>query len=718
MTFKVGNTEINTVSMIEPYGDDLNLDFTMDYPEHTKPWVRPSEWLDMPEVASGAAALIFVPSGNDDFIVGMYARGTGLYPYATTHIDIDWGDGHSGLFYGTRVDNGNSAGYTGSLFKKYSFDALPENTQFEHNGWPVRQVVIQIDGSSSGIGYVSVTPLDGHNVGSISKTITNNNPEYYYQDVDGSFVNYRRTGNNYGYQDKTQSSPLLELIVKGPTITGVGIGSERRRHKNCQRVELDVAAVSPYELFYDMNRLQEVVISSGATSSYNNFYRTFNGCTRLTEAPMLDMSNATGVYAMFASCVNLKQVPLYDTSNVAFFRSMLSRTTSLENIPELDVSNGTDFQSMFNSCYNLTTIPSGLDFSNGQNFESMFYQCTALQSVPKFDFSNATTLRSMFYDCRSLTGSFEIDAPNLTYYGLREAFNACVMIKKMHVKNIGGAKDLQYSFRSFANCKSFKWEDTQAQPIILRETFAYNYFLVDALDIDFSQVTGAYGAYQYCWNLKNVPVYDFSSMTDSQNMFSNCKSLAEVDFRNVADKPNTANMFASCENLRRAPSGFFQDYDSTPRYYLNMFNTCYFLEDVSMYTISGSTSSSTNNNSLFGDCHRLTNPPKTINTQYGLKYMFRNCYSLTHAGPYDLSESLDNTNMFENCNSLRTVDISGINSSISFRSTFLGSGELTKIINNLGTTSASLDVRYTYGAYELHPDTIAIATNKGWSVLT
>ena len=40
MTIKLGNTEINTVSMIEPYGDDLNLDFSMEYPEHTKPWVR------------------------------------------------------------------------------------------------------------------------------------------------------------------------------------------------------------------------------------------------------------------------------------------------------------------------------------------------------------------------------------------------------------------------------------------------------------------------------------------------------------------------------------------------------------------------------------------------------------------------------------------------------------------------------------------------------
>ena len=46
--------------------------------------------------------------------------------------------------------------------------------------------------------------------------------------------------------------------------------------------------------------------------------------------------------------------------------------------------------------------------------------------------------------------------------------------------------------------------------------------------------------------------------------------------------------------------------------------------------------------------------------------------------------------MFNRCNSLRTVDISGINASIGFYDCFLGSGELTKIINNLGTVSATL----------------------------
>lgn len=719
MSIKLGNTEINTVSMIEPYGDDLNLDFSMEYPEHTKPWVRPSYWLDMPEVVSGVAALIFVPSGNDDFIVGMYARGTGTSTSnVPTHIDIDWGDGHSGLFYGTRSDNSYYAGYFGSLFKKYSFDALPESTQFEHNGWPVRQVVIQVDGSSSGIGYTSVTPLDGHNVGGASRTQTQDNREYYYQDVDGSFVNFQRTGNAYNHQNNRQTSPLLELIVKGPTITGVQIGHESRRYHNCERVELDVAQVNPRYLFYAMHKLQDLTIPSGATAGYSDFLRMFNGCTRLTEAPMLDMSSATSVDSLFAGCINLKTIPLYNTSNVTKFRNMFGRCSSLENIPVFDTSNGTDFEYMFSTCHGLTSIPSGFDFSNGINLNYMFQYNIALQAVPKFDFANVTGIRSMFLDCRNLKSSFEVNAPNLAYWGLNQTFYNCHNINKMDVKDIGGAKDLSSSFQGLVNCKNFKWSDSGCQPINMWQAFAYSYHLTDAPDIDFSQVTGARGCFTYCWNLKNVPVYDFSSMTYTESMFNNCKSLSEIDFKNVLNKCNANSMFNTCENLRRAPSGFFQDYNSTPYYYPSMFANCYYLEDVSAYTISGSTNTSTNNQNLFYQCYRLYNFPQEINTERGCRGMFYRCESATHAGPYDLSPSLDNSSMFNQCYSLRTVDISGINASIGFNDCYLGSGELTKIINNLGTVSATLDIRNNYGAYELHPDTIAIGTNKGWSILT
>ena len=41
------------------------------------------------------------------------------------------------------------------------------------------------------------------------------------------------------------------------------------------------------------------------------------------------------------------------------------------------------------------------------------------------------------------------------------------------------------------------------------------------------------------------------------------------------------------------------------------------------------------------------------------------------------------------------------------------------IFNNLETvSSATIDIRQNHGTSELHPDTIAIATGKGWTVST
>ena len=716
MTFKVGNTEINTVSMIEPYGDDLNIDMKSIHEEHLKPWVRPSEWLDMPEVTDGAAALIYVPSGNDDFIISLFARNGDVSNNCPTYINVDWGDGYSGVFSGTRSDGGVTyPGYFGYLHKRYTFDSLPESTQFEHNGWPVRQVIIELDGSISGISHVNFRPLSGRWVGSHS----NYDTDPYYTDYDGSIVNITRTGNTYNNQNNRQSSTLLDLLVRSSGINVAYISSSSEvSHKYCERVVLDTSGVYTPYLFFDMQRLQSVEMASGSTATQRDFRSMFQGCSRLTEVPFFDTSSATGVESIFNGCINLKQIPQYDTSSVTDFTAMFHRNQSLVEIPSLDFSNGVRFESMFSYNFNLQTIPSGLDFSSAREFDYMFQYCTKLQAVPKFDFSNIVDMRSMFRDCRSLKGSFELDAPNLGSQGLTEAFYNCHNVTKMHVKNIGNANQLNSSFQGMINCRNFKWSDSGCQPINMWMAFAYSYYMTEAPDIDFSQVTGARGCFEYCWNLKNVPVYDFSSMTYSERMFYHCLSLTEVNVKNVINKPNTNNMFSQCQNLRKAPSGFFQDYNSTPNYYPGMFSDCYYLEDVSDYTISGVGNTSTNNRSFLYNCGRLKKLPKTINTDGGTYSMFERCYSIQHAGPYDLSNAVNNAGMFNYCNSLRTVDISGINASIGFHDCFLGSGELTKIINNLGTTSATLDIRNNYGTYELHPDTIAIATNKGWSVLT
>jgi hypothetical protein len=149
-----------------------------------------------------------------------------------------------------------------------------------------------------------------------------------------------------------------------------------------------------------------------------------------------------------------------------------------------------------------------------------------------------------------------------------------------------------------------------------------------------------------------------------------------------------------------------------------MFDQCTFLEDVSHFVISGVSHTSTNNNSMFNSCGRLKKLPKTITGERGNREMFKHCTRLENVN-LDLSESLDNTNMFNYARGLTNARLSGVKASIGFYDCNLGSGNITNIFNDLETvSSATIDIRENYGTSWLHSDTIAIATNKGWTVTT
>ena len=91
---KVGNNSIGKISVIEPYDDPIGT------PEYKlEPWVRPSEWLDMPVINSGdekTAILLFIPSG-EPYQVTMRVQGiessTSTY-VRPTYSTIDCGDGY------------------------------------------------------------------------------------------------------------------------------------------------------------------------------------------------------------------------------------------------------------------------------------------------------------------------------------------------------------------------------------------------------------------------------------------------------------------------------------------------------------------------------------------------------------------------------------------------------------------------------------------------
>jgi len=700
---KVGNNSIGKISVIEPYDDFHGVENELTYEPSQEPWVRPSDWLDMPTVTDGVAALIYVPSGAQDFGISLYAR-NGLISSSPTYVPVDWGDGTSGVIGGLQTGNPQNPGFFTWTHKTYNFDDLPPETEIIQNGTPARQVIIQLDASVSGMAYVDIGGLGGSSFGYYSD-------EYVDRD---------------GYADNRYlSSTLLDLVVRGSSITNFYTGNYRSvNHKNLQSVVLDVASIHTASyLFYNCQDLRNIEIASGAMSSQTNFQSTFGGCWSLTEAPYMDTSNATGVYSMFGGCRNLKTVPVYDTSNVTDFTSMFTACWSLYNFPQLDYSNGTKFTSTFNTCYSLTSLPSG-NFNGATHYDSMFSSCYRLLASPPIDFSNALTINSIYYSCDKLKIAPKINAPNLTgLYSCQAIFQGCNSIEKIHIQDVGNTTSLNNAFAGCNSLVDLKWDNPEEVQITGNAggIFASCVKLKNIPAINTSGITNFYTMYSSCRSVEKFPTIDMSNATNCAYMFTGCHSAVEISFKNIKQKPVCHSMFDRCYGLRQVPSGMFEDYDSTPRSVRDMFNQCGITE-VSDLVFSGAYDTSSNNTGLFANLYYLKSVNNlTINTEYGTRNMFANCSSLESVHNLDISNTAsDNNGMFSNCTRLHTVNIPEITKSIGFYQCFLGSGEITKIFNNLtsGVTGQSIDIRYNYGTSQLHPDTLAIATSKGWTVLT
>ena len=709
---KVGNNNIGKISVIEPYDNPLTnpssaprLDTSTD---------RPSGWLEIPPLQDGMVnVLLYVPSGYKDFGVGLFAR-NGVYNNCPTHIPIDWGDGHSGIFYGTRSDNGNYSGNFGSKYKKYDYDLLPPSTEIEVNNFPCRQVLIRLDGTVSGITYFDLTRLSGYGFGD---TADYGEADHYY---DENNVKVYHPYRNSNYTFRSQTAPVLEVSASGSSIDEFYIAnanSSYGRCRNIERITANVKSFNPNYKFSDMYNLKHVEFPSGATTGKTNFGYMFNVNMRLKNIPFFDTSSATGVYAMFSNCHSLETIPDYDFSNVNDFGHILHRCYSMEKIPEIDFSNGKNFYQAFSYNPALRTMPSGFSIPAATGARYMFAYNFNLQYLPEFNCPNLTDVRDMFYECRELKGELKVNFPSA--YNVSNMAFSLQSLHKITIKGLGSPTDFTSFIRSCTNLKEIDWETSYQNTANGRnfyEAFAYNTSMSKYPLMNTALATGCGLMFRFNNSLRKPPVLDFSSVTNARLMFHGNWSMAEVAFSSF-NKCNAESMFDTCYNLRSV-SGIFKDYDTTPYYVRNMFYNCYFLEDVSDFVISGVTNTSTNNNRMFYNCYRLKKPPKIINTQRGLRNAFERCQSLESI-KYDLSTSEDNVSMFHQAYSIKNVHLSGVKASIGFDSCLLGSGDITRIFNDLATvSSATVDIRRNYGIELLHSDTMSIATNKGWTVTT
>ena len=263
----------------------------------------------------------------------------------------------------------------------------------------------------------------------LSSVIRGNNNILYLRGTENTVI----TGNNDGYR----------WILTGSNIACIG---------NIEYL-LDYATVESGE---------------HPTMAAYCYYYMFQGCTNLTQAPVLPATTlANHCYrSMFYGCTSLTKAPALPATTLAdyCYQYMFKNCTSLTKapaLPALTLKNHC-YGSMFNGCTSLTQAPA-LPATTLANYcyNYMFQGCTNLTNVPTLP---AQTMmmgcyESMFYDCTSLTKAPALPATTLYSYCYRYMFGKCINLTQVPALPAKTLKSYCY-YGMFKGCTGIKLSST------------------------------------------------------------------------------------------------------------------------------------------------------------------------------------------------------------------------------------------------------------------
>ena len=164
-------------------------------------------------------------------------------------------------------------------------------------------------------------------------------------------------------------------------------------------------------MFYGCDSLEKLDLSGFDTSRVKDMGWMFCGCDslRTLEVGGFDTSLVTDMSWMFYGCGGLTdlQVGSFDTGKVIDMNNMFGRCGGLTslNVSSFDTSHVTDMGWMFGGCGGLTAFDlSGFNTSRVTNMQGMFSACGSLGelNLSSFNTAQVKNMRDMFHDCTSL----------------------------------------------------------------------------------------------------------------------------------------------------------------------------------------------------------------------------------------------------------------------------------------------------------------------------
>ena len=328
---------------------------------------------------------------------------------------------------------------------------------------------------------------------------------------------------------------------------------------------------------------------------------------------------ATSNYPWSSIVENVREA--YAIGDITKFKSCYCLFNGMSNmikvdVSQLDTTSITEMTSMFSGCRNLTEIVGleNIDTSSVKNMYSMFYNCNNITeiNVSGFNTNCVINMEKMFSRCFRL-GTIDVSGFNTSQVvTMREMFSGCSEISNLDVKswNVGSVTNMYYMFNSTSATHK------------LKELNVSNW--------DVHSLEDACGMF---WGLGSVEIIDVSrwnteSLEHAEYMFSYCKSLKQVDLSNW--------------NLNAI--------DTTPNFrgFENMFDGCYSLENIKLFSTDNLRFTVSFNRLLFG-CSSL----KSIDLSNidfkrieNVNQMLIGCSSLEHIElPYNSTITRSVTNL-------------------------------------------------------------------------
>jgi len=319
-------------------------DVYINIPSTPDQWVRPVEWMPMPDITPGEQKIAALYGVYENEYNQMSVR----FITSPNNGTIDWGDGVS-----------ESIGNTARKDHVYDYSTITGSVYQDEFGDNYKQVMIYISGSGGTTNYIE-----------FPSSATYNSPG------SRNILDYTFSWDGNTYLNSIQNMPKCQRF----RYLASNLGSNINSYYNADFVNL---------------RYLELPSGSSITSGQSSF-QTLGP---VTNAPDFYLNNTGTSYGMFFYG-KFKKWGNITIDNSTNFLQMFY-LSAIQEIGGITGSACTTAQGLFQACYALQKIGT-LHLPALETMTNMFNGCYALREIVFTDCSNITTTTTAFNNCQSL----------------------------------------------------------------------------------------------------------------------------------------------------------------------------------------------------------------------------------------------------------------------------------------------------------------------------